>query len=181
MAKTPRSHISDRTSLKPITKHFRQRPIPNSSVDRVRRGIPQISVENATMPLITQLFRKRMNTCRRVTMLPFFLWRVDARQTYNTQPRLSSDGHRDHFFVSTPHPQLSGCQTSVHAQFNIVGRLTDFDLESATPENHQAAVLRTRLSQLSIDVRNFPDLSQFIEAMSLKGYGRRFGAFTPLA
>src|ERR1041384_5810155 len=86
MAKTPRSHISDRTSLKPITKHFRQRPIPNSSVDRVRRGIPQISVENATMPLITQLFRKRMNTCRRVNMLPFFLLSGGGRKTDQHPP-----------------------------------------------------------------------------------------------
>src|SRR5215471_18480027 len=110
------------------------------------------------MPSVTQLFRERMNACRRVTMLPFFVWRVDARQTDDALHRFSANGHRDRFFASIPHPHLSGCQTSVHTEFDIVGRLTDFVLESANPENHQAALLRTCLPQLSFDVGNFRGL-----------------------
>jgi hypothetical protein len=53
---------------------------------------------------------------------------------------------------------LSGCQTSVHTEFDIVGGLTDFVLESASPENHQAALFRTCLPQLSFDVGNFRGL-----------------------
>jgi hypothetical protein len=107
------------------------------------------------MPNITQLFRESMNACRSVTMPPFFDWRVDARQTDDSLHRLLANGHRDRLFASIPYPELPSCQTSVHTEFDIVGRLADFVLESATPENHQAALLRTCLPQLSFDVGDF--------------------------
>src|SRR5262245_9768502 len=123
-------------ALKAIAESFCYSPIPQLSIDRIRCGITQISVEDTAISTVTQLFGQSMNTCRRVTILPFFRWRVNARKTDDTMYRLSANGHRDRFSTSIPQPQLSGCHPSIDTEFGIVGRLTNFLLESTGPQNH---------------------------------------------
>jgi len=98
------------------------------------------------MSSVTQPSGKSVNARRRATMVPFFRGSIDARQADYSIYRLAGNSHRDRFSVSIPQPQLSGRQPSIHTQFGIVSRLTNFMLESTAPENHQAAIFRTCLA-----------------------------------
>jgi hypothetical protein len=133
-------------SVKAITESLGYSLISDSLVNRIRRRVAQVRVENAPIPTVAKMFRQRMNAGCRVAVLSLLGWRIDPRQANYALRRFAADCHRSCLAVLIPQPDLSSGQRPVYATLGVVCRLPNFILKCTGPENHQTAISRTCLA-----------------------------------